>query len=76
MNAPVQTHAPALPGNAQTSALVLDPQAMQNMVAFADFMCKAVITVPKHLQGNSGDCLAIHFSAAGRYGGYRPGVHS
>ncbi|EXE11932.1 recT family protein [Acinetobacter sp. 983759] len=63
MNAPVQTHAPALPGNAQTSALVLDPQAMQNMVAFADFMCKAVITVPKHLQGNSGDCLAVTMQA-------------
>ena len=36
---------------------------MQNMVAFADFMCKAVITVPKHLQGNSGDCLAVTMQA-------------
>lgn len=64
MNAPVNTNqAPTLPTNAQTSALVLDPQAMQNMVAFADFMCKAVITVPKHLQGNSGDCLAITMQA-------------
>ena len=62
MNAPVQ-HAPALPANAQTSNLVLDPAAMQNMVAFADFMCKAVITVPKHLQGNSGDCLAVTMQA-------------
>lgn len=62
MNAPVQ-HAPALPVNAQTSNLVLDPAAMQNMVAFADFMCKAVITVPKHLQGNSGDCLAVTMQA-------------
>lgn len=63
MNAPVTNQAPALPVNAQTSALVLDPAAMQNMVAFADFMCKAVITVPKHLQGNSGDCLAITMQA-------------
>lgn len=63
MNAPVTNQAPALPANAQTSALVLDPAAMQNMVAFADFMCKAVITVPKHLQGNSGDCLAITMQA-------------
>lgn len=62
MNAPAQ-HAPALPVNAQTSNLVLDPAAMQNMVAFADFMCKAVITVPKHLQGNSGDCLAVTMQA-------------
>lgn len=52
-----------LPANAQTSSLVLDPQAMTNMVAFADFMCKAVITVPKHLQGNSGDCLAVTMQA-------------
>ena len=63
MNAPVTNQAPALTANAQTSALVLDPAAMQNMVAFADFMCKAVITVPKHLQGNSGDCLAITMQA-------------
>ena len=62
MNAPVETQ-PVLPANSQTSALILDPQAMQNMVAFADFMCKAVITVPKHLQGNSGDCLAVTMQA-------------
>ena len=63
MNAPVQNEMATLPVNAQTSALILDPQAMQNMVAFADFMCKAVITVPKHLQGNSGDCLAVTMQA-------------
>ena len=62
MNAFNQTTS-TLPTNSQTSALVLDPVAMQNMVAFADFMCKAVITVPKHLQGNSGDCLAITMQA-------------
>ena len=63
MNAPVQNEMATLPVNAQTSALVLDPTAVQNMVAFADFMCKAVITVPKHLQGNSGDCLAVTMQA-------------
>ena len=62
MNAITQ-QTPNLPANAQTSNLVLDPAAMQNMVAFADFMCKAVITVPKHLQGNSGDCLAVTMQA-------------
>ncbi|HAV4500513.1 recombinase RecT [Acinetobacter baumannii] len=45
------------------SSLILDPQSMQNIVAFADFMCKAVITVPKHLQGTSSDCLAITMQA-------------
>ena len=62
MNAITQ-QTPTLPANTQTSNLVLDPAAMQNMVAFADFMCKAVITVPKHLQGNSGDCLAVTMQA-------------
>lgn len=62
MNAITQ-QTPALPMNAQTSNLVLDPAAMQNMVAFSDFMSKAVITVPKHLQGNSGDCLAVTMQA-------------
>lgn len=61
MNTLVQ--APVAQANAQTSSLVLDPAAMQNMVAFADFMCKAVIIVPKHLQGNSGDCLAVTMQA-------------
>jgi len=65
MNAPLElnTQTPALPASSQSSALILDPMAMQNMVAFADFMCKAVITVPKHLQGNSGDCLAVTMQA-------------
>lgn len=62
MNAITQ-QTPALPMNAQTSNLVLDPAAMQNMIAFSDFMSKAVITVPKHLQGNSGDCLAVTMQA-------------
>lgn len=62
MNALTQQTSVA-PTSAQTSSLVLDPAAMQNMVAFADFMCKAVITVPKHLQGNSGDCLAVTMQA-------------
>ena len=31
MNAPIETQ-PALPANAQTSALILDPQAMQKQL--------------------------------------------
>lgn len=64
MNAQVGLgQAPALVANAQTASLILDPQSMQSMVAFAEFMCKSVITVPKHLQGNSGDCLAVTMQA-------------
>ncbi|WP_216076649.1 RecT family recombinase [Acinetobacter cumulans] len=62
MNAVAQTN-PVLPVNSQTSNLVLDPVAMQNMVSFADFMSKATITVPKHLQGQPGDCLAVTMQA-------------
>lgn len=62
MNAVVQTN-PVLPANSQTSNLVLDPMAMQNMVSFAEFMSKATITVPKHLQGQPGDCLAVTMQA-------------
>lgn len=46
-----------------TSSLILSPESMTKMVAFADFMSKATITVPKHLQGNSGDCLAVTMQA-------------
>lgn len=49
--------------SAQTSSLILDAASMNNIVNFAEFMCKAVITVPKHLQGNSGDCLAVTMQA-------------
>lgn len=52
-----------LPVNQTTADLVLNPASMQSMVAFADFMCKSAITVPKHLQGNSGDCLAVTMQA-------------
>jgi len=62
MNAVTQTN-PVLPASSQTSNLVLDPVAMQNMVSFADFMSKAAITVPKHLQGQPGDCLAVTMQA-------------
>ena len=52
-----------LPMTSSTAELVLNPQSMQSMVAFAEFMCQSVITVPKHLQGNSGDCLAVTMQA-------------
>lgn len=42
-----------------TSALVLDPAAMQSMMALADIMSKAVATVPAHFRGKPGDCLAV-----------------
>jgi hypothetical protein len=46
-----------------TSALVLDGDSMDKMSRFALMMSKSKITVPKHLQGNEGDCFAIVMQA-------------
>lgn len=46
-----------------TSALVLDPAAMQSMMGLADIMSKAVATVPAHFRGKPGDCLAVVMQA-------------
>lgn len=46
-----------------TSSLVMDPQAMHNMMALADVMAKAVATVPVHFRGKPGDCLAVVMQA-------------
>lgn len=42
-----------------TSALVLGGDSMDKMLKFAEMMATSRITIPKHLQGNSGDCFAI-----------------
>jgi len=46
-----------------TTALVLDGQSMEKMMSMAEFMSKGVATVPKHLQKNPADCLAIIMQA-------------
>ena len=46
-----------------TSSLVLDGDSMEKMSNFALMMSKSKITVPKHLQGNEGDCFAIVMQA-------------
>ena len=42
-----------------TSALVLDGQSFQQIMDVAKVMCQGKATVPKHLQGNSADCMAV-----------------
>ncbi len=44
---------------ANTTALVLDGNSMDKMLSFAQMMSTSKITIPKHLQGNAGDCFAI-----------------
>lgn len=46
-----------------TASLVLDVNHMGNMMEFARVMSSGVATVPKHLQKNTGDCLAVVMQA-------------
>lgn len=42
-----------------SSAIAMDAGAMESMMRVADLMSSGRATVPKHLQGNSADCLAV-----------------
>lgn len=44
--------------------LLFNPQAMEQLYNLAQTMAQAKITVPKHLVGNVGDCMAICMQAA------------
>lgn len=46
-----------------TTALILDTQSMQSIMAMAEVMAKGVATVPKHLQKNASDCAAVIMQA-------------
>lgn len=46
-----------------TSALVLDTHAFDKIMAVAETMALGKSTVPKHLQGNAADCMAIIIQA-------------
>lgn len=46
-----------------SSAFALDSAAMDSMLRIADLMSSGRATVPKHLQGNQADCLAVTMQA-------------
>ena len=46
-----------------TVSLVLDSQSMEKMMALAEVMATGVATVPRHLQKNKADCLAVIMQA-------------
>ena len=46
-----------------TTALVMDRESMENMMALAETMARAIATVPKHFQQNPSDCLAVVMQA-------------
>lgn len=61
-----QTEAPAIfaAGNKTTAGeLMMNPAVMDQLYKFAQVMAESRFTVPKHLQGNVGDCLAVAMQA-------------
>mgnify|MGYP000846896013 CR=1 FL=1 len=58
------TYAIAESRSVSTQAMVFDPETLANMQRMAEAMATARITVPKHLAGSPGDCLAIVMQAA------------
>jgi hypothetical protein len=46
-----------------TSAMVFDPQTLASMQQMAEAMATARVTIPKHLAGSKGDCLAVVMQA-------------
>lgn len=64
----VQQDAPELnviqSDRANSMALITNDENMARATALAKTMASSKVTVPKHLQGNEGDCLAIIIQAA------------
>lgn len=48
---------------ASSMALMMNDDNMKRAMAMAKIMSMGKVTVPKHLQGNEGDCLAVVFQA-------------
>lgn len=44
---------------ATSLAIIINPENMERVQAMAKMMASSKVTVPKHLQNNEGDCLAI-----------------
>lgn len=53
----------SLPPDTSTSGLVLDTRNMDSMLRAATLMADGRATVPKHLQGNPADCMAVIMQA-------------
>lgn len=49
--------------NTSTSALILDRDAMKSMMETAEYLSEGRVSIPKHLQGNRADCLAVVMQA-------------
>lgn len=47
-----------------TAATIMNPGALNALVAFSEMMAKSTITVPEHLKGKPSDCMAVAMQAA------------
>ncbi len=62
--APTATPAPFAAGQQMTAGeMMMNPAVMEALYKFATVMADSKFTVPKHLQGNVGDCLAVAMQA-------------
>ncbi|WP_205169570.1 RecT family recombinase [Burkholderia sp. LMG 13014] len=59
---PITEIAPA-PASISSVALILSDESMDRMIRIADLMSTGKTTIPKHLQGNQGDCFAVCMQA-------------
>lgn len=48
-----------IPAKIGAAELILGTEQFQKMLSFAEIMAAGKVTVPQHLRGNQGDCLAI-----------------
>jgi hypothetical protein len=51
------------PNDTSSAALILNGDGMQRALSFAEVMASGKATIPAHLRGNKGDCLAITMQA-------------
>ena len=56
-------NADSQPINTSTATLILEDAHLARLVALAEIMAKGVATIPRHLQKNVGDCLAVAMQA-------------
>jgi len=61
-----EQHQPEMqaPNATHTANMLMNPQIMGQIQAFAEVMATGRSTVPKHLQDNMGDCMAVTMQAA------------
>lgn len=59
----VEMQEPATDMQASALSLIMDDERMARLVQFAEIMAGGKATVPKHLAGNVGDCMAVSLQA-------------